>query len=912
MSTKKKSIFKRKITSLFSSNKNDKKQAENDSSNSTFSTINSQQLVDEKTKEKTILLIGSTGKGKSTLANVLTNTNDFEESSGSTSQTREIQSEKFKEHNTDYCIVDTVGLSDTSLSSDEVLDKIAEAVYLARNGISQVLFIIDGRLDVREMANYDLLRTIIFDQEVVNHTTIIRTRFEHFEDPAECQADIHSLLKESNQLKRIITSVKDRIIHVNNPSLNLLPTDNENEEDEKDREDEIINRKEIRNKSRKSLLNHLNQNCQELAYQPPKLTQLSDEISTDYSEYLTKKKELAQELARLRSAQSSPRSKSSNLIPLIVNNPSPIIEVTNPLKDSFTLPELDIEIGEKIAHLENTKERLQREIAAKEKIIRQKVLKHILNNTDSITEQLGGDILLTNLAEDGHDWTVIHPDFNQELKLKWLKEFDYQATNKWVRALRKKGKDFDPQEDLGFCVWLRDDKHYTASYIPDIQQLISEYAQLLGEEVKCYDKHNQSLATQESVDWTEINSEFSAKPLKYWARAKTYQQLWVSQGLTPDQAQPALSQGFTIKDYMFLVWLRDSKQLKIEQISPVKVESLRAEYQEMWRRLDAKFAQQARDKRTYQQYWEERGLNYTQASAWIKLSGVGSDDCWPWEWTRRGFNQPTTAVWLANGLKENESGLAAYARAKNYPVNSASVQKLKATGILAQEWLDCFYPLEIRNTITYLDISSANLTGDLDLSDLVKLTKLDCRFNKLNSVKLINCYQLKELWGAYNQLTDLVLPTSAAEQLTHLSLSQNNFPAQNLTCFSHLVNCRELFINNNPWTGSLAPLSHLTKLQELRIARTELTELDLASLPSSLTYLDIKNNPNLISPDLTDGTQLVNLEWLRCEGTKLETQLEVYGEPEKDDYDNLNYIHLLKKAQQTYLQNQIEVPLQNN
>jgi hypothetical protein len=53
---------------------------------------------------------------------------------------------------------------------------------------------------------------------------------------------------------------------------------------------------------------------------------------------------------------------------------------------------------------------------------------------------------------------------------------------------------------LGFCVWLRDDKHYTASYIPDIQQLISEYAQLLDEEVKCYDKHNQSLATQESVD----------------------------------------------------------------------------------------------------------------------------------------------------------------------------------------------------------------------------------------------------------------------------------------------------------------------------------------------------------------------------------------------------------------------------
>jgi predicted GTPase len=135
---------------------------------------------------KTILLIGSTGKGKSTLANVLVDEKGefkeiFGESGASISVTREIQQEKFTENGVNYAIIDTVGLGDTKLEKDKVLDKIAEAVYLAREGISQVFFVIDGRFDQKEMANYDLLKAVIFDQEVVNHTTIIRTRFENFQ-----------------------------------------------------------------------------------------------------------------------------------------------------------------------------------------------------------------------------------------------------------------------------------------------------------------------------------------------------------------------------------------------------------------------------------------------------------------------------------------------------------------------------------------------------------------------------------------------------------------------------------------------------------------------------------------------------------------------------------------------------------
>jgi Leucine-rich repeat (LRR) protein len=843
---------------------------------------------------KNILLIGRTGNGKSTLANVLTGTKSFAESESAVSKTRNIQHEQFNVDDNKYLIIDTPGLGDTKLSQEKILDIIAEAVYLVKEGVSQVLFISKGRFDQFEMATYDLLRTIIFDAEVVKYTTLIRTNFAEFEDEEECKKDLVAMKRESD-LAEVVGSCQNRVIHVDNPPIKAnLP--------KKLRE---LN-KEQRIESKKKLSEYLNKNCQASFYQPPKLQSLSNQISTDYSEYLTKKEELERELKRLRS-QSSPRSESSHAIPLIINNPKPIVDLTTSSTESSTqveFLELDIEIGEKIAHLENIKERLQREIAEKEKIIRQKVLKHILNNYESITEQLGGETFLTNLADDDNDWTKLHPEFNkQELKLKWLKEFDYSETNKWKKGL---SKDFQPNRDLNFCLWLCDNKHYTAesfqqlSY-PDIQRLISEYAQLLGEEVKCYDKHNQSLAAQEPATWTAINSNFADRPWD-WAE-KTYQQLWVSQNLTQSQAQSALSQGFTLDDFMFLAWLRDDKGLNIEQIKATEIESLRTEYQVAWTQLDAKFVKQARGNITYQQYWEAYGFNYTEAQQWIKLNGVGNAYyCWPWRWIEQSFDLATTAVWLANGLKENETGLAVYARAKNYLPNSDSVQKLKAEGIPAQHWLDWKYPLEQRNTITKLNISGTNLTGELDLSDLVNLTRLDCPNNQLTSLNLVNCQQLKIFWGHDNLLTDLVLPTSA-EQLTSLSLSRNSFPTQQLTQFSHLVNCEYLDISNNPWTGSLVPLSNLTKLKELRIDNSELTELDLDSLPSGLTSLDIGNNPNLVSPDLTAGTQLVNLAGLYCQGTKLATRLEVYGQP--SEYNN--YIHLLKKAQQTQSQNQVEI-----
>jgi len=245
------------------------------------------------TEPKTILLIGRTGRGKSALANVVTNTNNFKENERSISETKEIQTEKFKDNNgANYLIIDTPGIGDTQLPTEKILDIIAEAVYLVKDGVSQVFFVTNGRFEQYEMATYNLLRVVIFDKNITNYTTIIRTYFSNFRDEEECKDDVKSMVEKGDKLSEIIESCQQRIVHVDNPSLNIIAVDNEDEEDRTDREDEINLSKEKRGKSRDKLLGHLSEYCQNKPYQPPKLQELSEEIVS----YMESKKRLEREL----------------------------------------------------------------------------------------------------------------------------------------------------------------------------------------------------------------------------------------------------------------------------------------------------------------------------------------------------------------------------------------------------------------------------------------------------------------------------------------------------------------------------------------------------------------------------------------------------------------------------------------
>lgn len=211
-----------------------------------------------------ILLIGKTGNGKSALANVLSNTNNFEESEKSISKTKDFQAFNFEEDlngtKITYRIIDTIGIGDTKLNEKEVLNKISLACQEVVNGIDQILFVISGRFTKEEIEVYNLLRQTIFDESVVSYTTIVRTNFPEFENESKCEEDRQDIVREDSKLSELINSC-NKVIYIDNPPLVGRAAE--------------INR-QIREISRNIVLKHLMINCSEK--NPICLQKISDRI----------------------------------------------------------------------------------------------------------------------------------------------------------------------------------------------------------------------------------------------------------------------------------------------------------------------------------------------------------------------------------------------------------------------------------------------------------------------------------------------------------------------------------------------------------------------------------------------------------------------------------------------------------
>ncbi|KLL05388.1 MAG: hypothetical protein MRERV_1c064 [Mycoplasmataceae bacterium RV_VA103A] len=543
---------------------------------------------------KIIILIGKTGSGKSTLANVLSKTNKFKESGASVSGTREIQKEEFSEGDINYEVIDTVGIGDTKLKKEEVLDKIAEAVYLAREGVSQILFVTNGRFDQFEMATYNLLRTIIFDESITNHTTIVRTKFEEFEDEEECQADIEKMLAEK-ELCEIVGSCQKRIIHVNNSSLSSKYG------------------KEERESSREIVLEHLQnlqKKClgQEEIYKPQKLQFLSTKISDYVEQKIKKRKELEEKRKKLDLETKRVKKVKMIASPFNITNDSKNTlqtdmennkkELTSQQEEEIITVESKI-IGEnfkggdeksflkekivalrgEIKELEETK-KLKEEIAEKEKAIRQEVLRHIFNNYSEITKVTGGSAFISNIVGDNIDLTkLLNNNFDelwsqlQELEknsedkedlmvltLKeienvteerekelielnkqllnireifeaWQKQgFSIQQVNEWANVL---GRNFSSENDALFCSWLRDAK------------------QLIIEDLLSYDIKQLKKEHVDQLSWKKIHPDFTLE----------LQQKWEERGFVKEQIKEWIEAGAKPESAEFITWFLNFKKL---------------------------------------------------------------------------------------------------------------------------------------------------------------------------------------------------------------------------------------------------------------------------------------------------------------------------------------------------------------
>jgi len=234
------------------------------------------------TQIKNILLIGRTGNGKSTIGNVISDKDKLKEGEFGVSETKDIKAVEFEIYGEKYRIIDTIGIGDTELSLREVLYKLAKMSRYVKEGLNQVLFVTSGRFTEEERSTYNLLRKFIFDDEIVNYTTIVRTRFSNFRKEEKCKEDIQKMIDNGGELADVIRVCRERIIHVDNPPINV--------EDE----DELAVNLKKRERSRTILLTRLAK-CDDV-YKPHNLDTLNERISN----YTTENEKLGKEIEEIK------------------------------------------------------------------------------------------------------------------------------------------------------------------------------------------------------------------------------------------------------------------------------------------------------------------------------------------------------------------------------------------------------------------------------------------------------------------------------------------------------------------------------------------------------------------------------------------------------------------------------------
>ncbi|CAG8616204.1 10336_t:CDS:1 [Cetraspora pellucida] len=209
-----------------------------------------------------ILIIGITGNGKSALASLLANNNEFKESGGGISKTDRFQvsKEPFEWKGKQYRLVDNIGFGDTgNISEEEIFLEIGEGIHAAKEGINQILFVFKGRFGPEQVEAFKKFKTFISESGITKFTTLVRTKFEEFRDPKKCEEDRQSLLSEDNKDLREIIDSCNGIIYINNPPIPEIDEDEADSDDEKEI-NEITRKKEV---SRKIVLDHLAEKCQE-------------------------------------------------------------------------------------------------------------------------------------------------------------------------------------------------------------------------------------------------------------------------------------------------------------------------------------------------------------------------------------------------------------------------------------------------------------------------------------------------------------------------------------------------------------------------------------------------------------------------------------------------------------------------